>query len=101
MIHVIQCLCPERHCILAVAYDDAETKPDDAMQMFKSMVLTAADAGGPMNPWCGICQSRDWRYEDGVTRFASLEAAKPFLEQSQADQLATRTLIDEQRAARN
>lgn len=96
MIHIIQCLCPERHAILAVAYDDAATTGAEALQMFQSMVLVAVDGGG-LNPWCGICQSREWFYEDGVTRFRTLAEAKPFLEQCAADQLASRALIDQQK----
>ena len=102
MIHIIQCLCPERHAILAVAYDDAVTTGAEALQMFQSMVqsmvLVTTDGGG-LNPWCGICESRDWFYEDGVTGFTTLAEAKPFLEKCQADQMATRALIDQQKTA--
>lgn len=101
MIHIIQCLCPARHCVLAAAYDDTKTTGKDALELFQSMVLVAIDGGG-LNRWCGICQSRDWHYEDGVTRFTTLEDAKPFIEQCQADQLASRAFIDAtQRASRN
>ena len=56
-----------------------------------------------INPWCGICQSRDFYYEDGVTRFRTMEEAMPALEQGQRDQLASRALINEAQkgAARN
>jgi hypothetical protein len=100
MIHIIQWLCPERHCVLAAAYDDAETKKEEALQTFESMVLVATDGGG-INPWCGICHSRDLHFEDGVTPFKTMEEAKPALEQTERDQLASRALIDEVRASQN
>lgn len=100
MIHIIQCLCPQRHCVLAVAYDDAKTTGKEALELFQSAVLMAVEGAG-LNPWCGLCQSQDWFYEDGVTRFTTLEEAKPFLKQCEADQLASRAIIDETRASRN
>lgn len=100
MIHIIQCLCPQRHNILAVAYDDAKTKGDDALHQLQGVIKKALDAG-VLNPWCGICQSRDWSYEDGITRFTTMEEAMPHLKQCQEDQLASRAVIDEARASRN
>lgn len=103
MIHIVQCLCPDRHCIMAVAYDDAVTDGEEAQRKLQGVIKQAVDAGGVINPWCGICQSRDFYYEDGVTRFRTMEEAMPALEQGQRDQLASRALINEAKkgAARN
>lgn len=32
-----------------------------------------------INPWCAICGLTEWRYEDDVTIFKSMEEAQPFL----------------------
>lgn len=102
MIHIVQCLCPDRHCVIAVAYDDAETSGEEAQRQLQALLKNAVDQR-VINPWCGICQSRDFYYEDGVTRFRTMEEAMPALEQGQRDQLASRALINEAQkgAARN
>ena len=42
MIHVIQCLCPDRHCIFGMAYDPADISPEEAMQGFREVVQPRA-----------------------------------------------------------
>jgi hypothetical protein len=100
MIHIVQCLCPQRHCIMAVAYDDVTTNGADALEQLEAVMKEAIERH-MLNPWCGICQSRDFFYEDGVTRFTTMEEARPHLERSGADQIATRAVIDELKASRN
>jgi hypothetical protein len=67
MIHIIQCLCPDRHCIYGMAYDSADFKPGEAMIGFREMVQAAFDKK-LFNPWCGICGSTVLSYEDCSTR---------------------------------
>jgi hypothetical protein len=101
MIHIVQCLCPDRHCVIAVAYDDAETSGEEAQRQLQALLKNAVDQR-VLNPWCGICLSWDLYYEDSVTRFRTMEEAKPALAQCQTDQFASRALIDEaQRAPQN
>lgn len=100
MIHIIQCLCPQRHCILALAYDDTEGGGEEILGLLQATVAGSIEQG-LLNPWCGICQAREWTYEDGKTHFTSLAEAKPFLEQCQRDQMDFRTMLDLQRAANN
>ena len=46
MIHIVQCLCPDRHCIMAVAYDDAVTDGEEAQRKLQGVIKQAVDAGG-------------------------------------------------------
>jgi hypothetical protein len=92
MIHIIQCLCPDRHCIFALAYDPADLSSPEAMQGFKEMVQAALDKK-LANPWCGMCGSTLWSYEDAVTKFATIEEARPAMKETEADQMATRAIL--------
>jgi hypothetical protein len=97
LIHIIQCLCgPERHAILATAYDPNLIAPEKAMQDFKELVSMAAQSW--INQFCGLCGSRAWVYEDGVTRYATVEEALPPLKQNERDQLETAAYL---RASKN
>ena len=79
----MQCLCPSRHCLLAIAYEEGgDLTPESASKGLKALVEINCQQG-LMNPWCGICGSRDLKYEDGVTRYQSIEEAKPHLEETE------------------
>jgi hypothetical protein len=94
MIHILQCLCPARHCIFGMAYDDANLNPTEAMVGFQAMTKRALEKQ-IMNPWCGICCAMrySWEYEDAETKFATMEEAKPFLEQSEREQAVARSVL--------
>jgi len=87
-IRIVQCLCPSRHCIAAIAYDPADRDDEAAIAGLRDM-LGESIASGVLNPWCALCLSRQWHYEVGVTRFHSLEEARPHLMTAQAEQLLT------------
>jgi hypothetical protein len=98
-IRIVQCLCPARHCILAFPYTPGMTtahkdlggcvdiilSEESAANYLRDMVegLVASRA---INPWCGICDSRTFQYEDRVTAFQSMEEAVPFLRRLEAEQ---------------
>jgi hypothetical protein len=88
-IHVIQLLCPSRHCIVAIAYQSAEMSSAVA----RSKIDRFLD-NGHIARHCGICGSTDLRYEDRPTIFKTLEEAEPILAQLQADNFKTRALLD-------
>jgi hypothetical protein len=92
MIHIIQCLCPARHCIVGLAYDSTEFFLDDVMAAFKRRVATAIQIG-MINPWCGICLSRVWHYEDSATKYATLEDAAQHLARLQESNALARRLF--------
>jgi hypothetical protein len=102
MIHIIQCLCPQRHCVLAVAYDPADMNGAEAMLLLKEGIESMIFRG-IIDPWCGLCDSCEFHYEDNATVWASMEEAKPKLEKQQAAQMAMRAFVLTQRekATRN
>jgi hypothetical protein len=81
-VFLVQYLCPLRHCILAVAYEEGSGSFEEA----KGQIRLGMQAAG-MNPWCGICGSRELHFEEGRTPFQSIEEAMaPLLEGSRAQQ---------------
>jgi hypothetical protein len=91
-VRIVQLLCPQRHCIVATAYQspDGEVVPEitDVPQgKFAHMVELG------VNPWCGICSSRDLQPEDRPTPYATLAEAAPFLRHLADAQAATRAFF--------
>jgi hypothetical protein len=100
MIHIIQLLCPERHCLLATVYDPREKDGAAALAEMKAAVERAIERN-IIEPECGLCRSRDWRYEDQPTIFKTLDEAIPvLLAQQRAQQISAR-IIKQQQARRN
>lgn len=100
MIYVIQCLCPNRHAIFAVAYDPKDIAHDVVMAGFQAQI-EGWIADKTINPWCGICESRVWTYEQRRTKYDTIEEAKPELRKLEVEQLFTRMQIEERKAAKN
>lgn len=90
-VRMIQLLCPSRHCIVAAAYESNSGEPDLAtLSDFKGQVQKLG-----LNPWCGICGSRDLKYEDMATKFATMEEAKPHIECEECKNVLSRMSLDE------
>jgi hypothetical protein len=83
-----------------VAYDSTERTGPDVLAEFQAVVNRLINEKA-INPWCGICHSDRWHYEDGRTPFQTMDEAQAELLRLQDENLRTRTLIDERRAARN
>lgn len=97
-ILITQCLCPERHCILAVAFDDEVTPTSTAEKQLREMIDELV-ASGTLKKECAICRrERPLHLETGATKFKSLAEAEPILRQLARRQEATREFL---RAARN
>ena len=93
MVRLAQCLCgPNRHAILAVAYE--ECKAEDGVGELRRKVEELIASRG-INPWCGICHARQegWQYEDRPTKFKTLEEARPALEATQQANLRARDIL--------
>jgi hypothetical protein len=86
-----QLLCPQRHCILALAYDIEEHKPADIEEK-----LNAAMTLKVINPWCGICRSRHLHVEHGKLSTDDWDEAMVMLRANEAAQLATRAILGDQ-----
>lgn len=94
MIRICQCLCPARHCILAIAYQEGAAF-DDSPPVDLKHLIAFKTAYGLMNPWCGICRAREplWTYEDNPTRFESMEEALPELRRLEREQAGLREVL--------
>lgn len=97
-VWIAQCLCPQRHCILAAAHEaDGEA---EARAIILSPLREQIDGLlkiHAINPWCGICRSPvdTWTYEIGRTRWATMAEAAPEIRKSEAEQVATGAILGE------
>jgi hypothetical protein len=89
-VHLIQLLCPKRHCIIAMPYLSEQERGKERT----IALIDAAQKALLFNPWCGICGSRELVYEDGKTVFKTLEEAMPMLRKLEEDNLMSRQLLD-------
>jgi hypothetical protein len=89
LIWIAQILCPDRHCIQAAAFDDAQTPLIWAQA---ELIATAEHRvrDGAICRECVICGSAAWRIEVGRTRFATMDAARPEIERLERENDATR-----------
>jgi hypothetical protein len=88
-VRIVQLLCPQRHCIMAMAYEspDGQQIPEISERLREAFRDWVARGG---NPWCGLCHSRKLEAEDRPTHFRSMQEAMPFLQAEEAKQALTR-----------
>ena len=88
MVLIVQCLCPSRHAILAMAHEVAD--PHAAVEDLR-VAMEAVLASGSLNPWCALCgaPAASWSYEAGATQYRTLVEATPELKRLEAEQLET------------
>lgn len=99
-VYIIQCLCPNRHCIYGIAYDPEEIAHDVVMTGFQQLIQDWI-SDKAMNPWCGICESRNFTYEQCRTKFQTMEEARAELKKLELENLVSRLLIDSRKAETN
>src|SRR5262245_24072905 len=91
-VWLAQCLCPQRHCIMAAAAEAGteEVAREAALEPLR-MAIEAALCSFKLNPWCGICEApaQQWTFEIGRTPYHSLAEAKAPLEEEERKQRAT------------
>lgn len=75
MICTIQVLCPNRHAIIATIYDPEDMPHDVALATMQQQVAEWIQ-NKTINPWCGICESRVWTYEQRRTKYQTMDEAK-------------------------
>jgi len=87
-----QCLCPQRHCILAAAEetDDAQTL---AAQLRDAVTDFLKEPG--INPWCGLCGAKadTWRVEVRRSIYKTMAEAEPELRKHEAMQQESAALL--------
>lgn len=89
MVHIVQLLCPARHCIIALAYEEEQS---DLEQCKVSMVTIMWRM--KIAHHCGICGSGDLKFEERRTPFPTMAAAGPALYQTEMENMATRAALD-------
>lgn len=95
-VRIVQLLCPQRHCVLAVAYDTEHTTKEEAIE-----AIEHGRKAMKIDPWCGLCASRELTFDDQPTVFKTMETAMPSLMAEQIKNLATRAAILEHRKQTN
>jgi len=85
MIWLAQYLCPDRHCVIGMAYD-----PDNHSREAIEQMLDSVFTVGAVNRWCGLCGSKKLAVEHAATPFRTMDEAEPVLEKEQGKQMATR-----------
>ncbi len=95
-LHIVQRLCPARHCIGAVAYLPGDPSPDGFATKEEAIagLLEAQKAFG-IRDRCGICGSTQLFFEDAPTKFDTMEEAMPEFTKQQVANLETRAALDE------
>jgi hypothetical protein len=88
-VRILQHLCPMRHCIAALPYEAADGQEIPAhverLQSLETMLR--------IDPWCGICGSRQLFFEDRATVFNSMDEARGPLREMEEAQAATRAFL--------
>ncbi|MFN7948360.1 MAG: hypothetical protein U0Z53_23615 [Blastocatellia bacterium] len=95
-VKIVQCLCPHRHCIAALAYEDQSGAADQSQQQLLREGIRQMISAGQINPWCGLCGApvAAWFYETELTRFSTLAEALPHLAAEERQQMKTTRLLD-------
>lgn len=102
MIRLIQLMCPERHCLLAFAYDADDMNPKQAADSMRETLRYLREQPAAFIPECGICKSLELHTEDGETAWDTIEEARPHLQQMEIEQLEARLILRaREKATRN
>jgi hypothetical protein len=91
-VRVVQCLCPKRHAIMAIAYVPGDIIDEDVVEGMRDEI-NSMKLRGVIDSWCGICGATDWHFEVGQTAFATMEEAKPHLKALEAENLRARNFL--------
>lgn len=94
-VWIVQCLCPQRHAILAAAFECETASEREALLVDARAAIDEGLLAGALNPRCGLCHAdaSTWRYETRRTRFATLAEAEPVLRESADEQARLRALL--------
>ena len=90
-VYLAQCLCPQRHAILAAsgeALDQIEAEAE-VLAPLKAAIGRLVAMGG-IGRECGLCGASDdtWTYDVGRTPWRTMAEAKPHLEELERQQAA-------------
>jgi len=88
MVMILQLLCPKRHCLTGVAYDEYTSFEDACATLLGTMATIGYEHR------CAICGSTKLTLEEEKSKFSTMEEATPFLIREQAANFATRQYLD-------
>jgi len=103
---IVQCLCPQRHALLAIVIDNSEFSDDQliaAMHVCVDALIAGRGKEIPgmpaerINPWCGMCGAPrlDWTIELQWTKnFETWQDAIDALRDCEARQLVGAAIAD-------
>lgn len=91
---LLQCLCPQRHCIMAFVGEQPPETAESIAQTARDGI-EAAIASGTLNGWCALCraQRETWQFEVKLIPDTTLEALMPALKRQEAEQLRSQAAI--------
>jgi hypothetical protein len=92
MVKLVQFLCPQRHALLASAYEEGVGDFVGACNFLETMV----GPDGSYKRQCMICGSRDLHFEEQTLPFKSLQEAAPYLMARQRMNIYARRMLDGQ-----
>ena len=95
-VRIVQLLCPERHCIVAGAYEEGNGNSDATIESLKEMLGALS-----IDDRCGLCGSTDLQFEDALTKYATMREAAPKLAETARRNQRTRALIEQLRSSTN
>ena len=89
-VWLAQCLCPQRHAILAAASQADGLEKAQTIARELQQHIAALLANNLLNPWCGLCRAprTTWKIELFETRYATLEEAQPTLRKIEEENIA-------------
>jgi hypothetical protein len=87
-VWIAQLKCPNNHCVVGMAAEITEDEAADLEAKLWSGFRSLVDAK-KLNYECGICKSKNLHADVRPSMFDTLEEAKPALEESQRQQIAT------------
>lgn len=90
-VWLVQLLCPERHCIMGMAYEEGD--PVLTKEKCEEGIWTLMKHAG-LRQRCGICGSKQLVTEAAPTRFMSMSEAAPHLKAMEAANLLSRAELD-------
>lgn len=95
-VYLTQCLCPQRHAIIALAFE-AESDHEAVAVHQPDMIarMKTFFKSGAINAHCGICGSTELFFETGRTRFKTVDEATPALEHTELLNLLSRLELDQ------
>jgi len=92
MVKLVQLLCPQRHAILAAAYEEEHSNFIETCNYIEDLV----GPKGPVERQCMLCGSFDLRFDEQTLPFKTLLEAAPYLQQRESNNIFSRRLLDQQ-----